>query len=107
MKTTVLKVSPIGKFRGILLPSQMLRKYCILDSVVAEERADEIVLRASRSTQTKLTWAETYKQMAIVNEDWAEWEGVAADGLEETPWNEDAKSKMPSSHRKAVSRRNG
>lgn len=87
MKTTVLKVSRIGNSRGIRLPSQMLRKYCILDSVVAEERADEIVLRASRSTQKKLTWEETYREMAAADEDWSEWDGLASDGLQEVSWN--------------------
>ncbi len=70
MKTTVLKVSRIGNSRVIRLPIKMLRKYRILDSVVAEERADEIVLRVSRAGQTKSTWEETYRQMAAAKEDW-------------------------------------
>ena len=60
----------------------MLRKYHITDSVVAEEKANEIVLHPRRSTQQKLSWAETAKAMARANEDWSEWESAGGrDGL--------------------------
>lgn len=60
----------------------MLRKYHITDSVVAEEKADEIVLRPRRSAQQKLSWADTAKAMAAADEDWSQWENATAhDGL--------------------------
>lgn len=60
----------------------MLRKYHITDSVVAVEKADEIVLRPRRTIQEKLSWAETAKAIAKAQEDWSEWEnGTAGDGL--------------------------
>jgi hypothetical protein len=34
-----------------------------------EQRPDEIALRPKRMRQSKLTWAETYQQMAQAEED--------------------------------------
>jgi antitoxin MazE len=82
MKTIVLKVSRIGNSRGIRLPAALLRKYHIIDSVVAEEKTHEIVLRPGRATPPKLSWEETAKAMAAVKEDWSEWDSTAADGLD-------------------------
>lgn len=81
MKTVVLKVSRIGNSRGIRLPAGMLRKYHITDTVIAEELTNEIVLRAGRAGQPKLSWAETAKAMAAAKEDWSDWETTAGDGL--------------------------
>ena len=81
MKTVVLKVSRIGNSRGLRLPAGKLRKYHITDTVIAEELTNEIVLRAGRASQPKLSWAETAKAMAAAKEDWSEWETTAGDGL--------------------------
>jgi antitoxin MazE len=82
MKTVVLKVFRIGNSRGIRLPAVLLRKYHIIDSVVAEEKTNEIVLRPGRASRPKLSWEETAKAMAAVKEDWSEWDSTAADGLD-------------------------
>jgi antitoxin MazE len=80
--TTTLKVARIGNSRGIRLPAAMLRKYHITDAVVAEEKADGIVLYPRRSPRQKLSWAETAKAMAKAQEDWSDWEKTtSADGL--------------------------
>ena len=81
MKSVVLKVSRIGNSRGIRLPAAMLRKYCITDTIIAEEKSDEIILRAGRASQPKLSWEETAKAMAAAGEDWSEWDVTAADGI--------------------------
>jgi hypothetical protein len=49
-----------------------------------EQRPDEIALRPKRARRAKLTWAETYRQMAQANEDWADWE-AAGEGLSRLP----------------------
>jgi hypothetical protein len=64
----------------------MLRKYRITESVLVEEQADQIILRAVRTGTPKLTWEQTYQEMAASGEDWTDWEGMAADGLEEVTW---------------------
>lgn len=83
MSTTLLKIARIGNSRGIRLPAAMLRKYHIVDSVVLEEKPDEIVLRAGRKRPHKLTWAETAEAMAAAGEDWSAWDSTTADGLSE------------------------
>ena len=80
MGTTVLKISRIGNSRGIRLPAKMLRKYHIVDSVVVEEKAEEIVLRPTRKKVQKLSWAETASEMAASEEDWSVWESAVSDG---------------------------
>jgi antitoxin MazE len=81
MKSVVLKVARLGNSRGIRLPARMLRKYHITDTVIAEEKSDEIVLRPGRASAAKLSWAETAKAMAAAGEDWSDWDGVAGDGI--------------------------
>jgi antitoxin MazE len=81
MSNAVLRISRIGNSRGIRLPAAMLRKYHIKDTLIAEERADEIVLRPQRATRRKLSWAETAKAMAAAREVWSDWEASAGDGL--------------------------
>jgi antitoxin MazE len=83
MSTAILKISRIGNSRGIRLPAAMLRKYHIKDTLIAEERPDEIALRPQRVTRLKLSWAETAKAMAAAGEDWSEWDAMAGDGVHE------------------------
>jgi hypothetical protein len=33
----------------------------------------------------KLSWEQTAREMAVENEDWSEWDGTAADGIETFP----------------------
>jgi hypothetical protein len=49
-----------------------------------EQRPDEIALRPKRARRGKLTWAETYQQMAQAKEDWTDWE-AAGEGLSGLP----------------------
>jgi len=84
MKTAVLKVSRIGNSRGIRLPAALLRKYHITDTIVVEEKTDEIVLRPGRRTRPKLSWEETAKAMATAKEDWSEWDATSADALNDS-----------------------
>jgi len=75
METTELTVTRVGNSRGVRLPAEVLRRYHIGDTLVMEQRPDAIVLRPKRSRRQKLTWAETYQQMAQSDEDWSDWEG--------------------------------
>ncbi len=79
MKTVELAITRIGNSRGIRIPADILRRYKLEKTVILEERADELALRPSK--QAKLSWQETYVEMAAEKEDWSEWETTAADGL--------------------------
>jgi antitoxin MazE len=81
MKEIELKVTRVGNSRGIRLPAAVLRRYRIGDSVVMEQRPDEIVLRPKDAD--RLSWEETAREMAAAREDWDDWEETTADGLDE------------------------
>jgi antitoxin MazE len=77
MKTIQLNVTRIGNSRGIRLPAEVLRRYRVGDILLMEQRPDEIVLRSKPARNEKLSWAETYRQMAEAEEDWDDWEAAA------------------------------
>ena len=82
MKTAIeLSVSRIGNSRGIRLPAAILKKYGITDTLLLEQRPDEIVLRTKRSR--KLSWKETFEEMAREKENWSDFDQTTADGLDE------------------------
>ena len=76
MKTTELTVTRVGNSRGVRIPADVLRRYRVGDTLLMEQRPDEIVLRPKRTRQQKLNWAETYQQMAQTDEDWSDWESL-------------------------------
>jgi hypothetical protein len=71
----------------VRLPAGVLRRYRIGDTVIMEQRPDEIALRPKRVRNQKLPWAETYQQMAQADEDWSDWESLP-EGLHELPGDE-------------------
>ncbi|MGI8965920.1 MAG: AbrB/MazE/SpoVT family DNA-binding domain-containing protein [Limisphaerales bacterium] len=81
MKLTELTVTQIGNSRGIRLPAAMLRKYGITNTILVEERPDEIVLKTKRDK--KLSWKETFADMAQKKEDWSDLDTTVSDGLDE------------------------
>ncbi len=85
-----LKVARIGNSRGVRLPAKTLERYAIGDRVIMEETADGILLRPRREATPKLSWQETAVAMAASAEDWSEWDGTAADGLNELTWDRPA-----------------
>lgn len=80
-----LKVVPIGNSRGVRLPKAVLDKYAIRDAVVVEEREEGLLLRSKQDK--RLSWEDTYKEMAREREDWSGLDAAVADGLDpEEKW---------------------
>ncbi len=79
-RSTELKVVPIGNSRGVRLPKAVLDKYAIRDAVVVEEREEGLLLRSKKDK--RLSWEETYREMAREREDWSDFESTVADGLD-------------------------
>jgi antitoxin MazE len=80
-----LKVVPIGNSRGVRLPKAVLEKYAIRDAVVVEEREEGLLLRSKQDK--RLSWEDTYKEMAREREDWSDLDAAVADGLDpEEKW---------------------
>jgi antitoxin MazE len=79
-----LKVVAIGNSRGVRLPKAVLDKYAINDSVVVEEREEGLLLRSKNDK--RISWEDTYKEMAHEREDWSDLDAAVSDGLDKEPW---------------------
>jgi antitoxin MazE len=80
-RTVELKLVPIGNSRGVRLPKATLQKYGITGTLVAEERVDGLLLRGQRK-DSRLSWADTFREMAREREDWSDLDATLADGLD-------------------------
>jgi antitoxin MazE len=74
-----LKIVRIGNSRGVRLPKSVIEKYALRESVVLEERDEGFLLRSGNDK--RLSWDETFKEMAREKEDWSDLDSTAADGL--------------------------
>lgn len=79
-----LKLVPIGNSFGVRLSRPLLHKYGIEHSIVAEQRADGILLRGSNPG--KATLEQTFTEMAAAQEDWSDLDASADDGLDKLVW---------------------
>jgi len=75
-----LKIVPIGNSRGVRLPKAVIEKYAMRETMLLEEREDGLLLR-SKKKDKRLSWEETYREMAREKEDWSDLDGTLADGL--------------------------
>ena len=75
-----LKVVQIGNSRGVRLPKAVLERYQIKDALVLEAREEGLLLRGTKDK--RMTWEETYRDMARVKEDWSDLDATLADGIE-------------------------
>jgi antitoxin MazE len=77
-KTIELKIVAIGNSRGVRLPREIIERYAIKDTIVLEIHKDALVFRNKRDK--RLSWEDTFKEMAREREDWSDFEGTVADG---------------------------
>jgi antitoxin MazE len=68
----------------VRLPKAVLDKYAIWDAVSVEEREDGLLLRSRKDR--RLSWEETFKEMAHEREDWSDLDATLKDGLDKEPW---------------------
>ncbi len=78
------KVIAIGNSRGVRLPKAVLARYAIGDAVLLEEREEGLLLRSK--DDARLSWEDTYKEMAREREDWSDFDATIGDGLDKEPW---------------------
>lgn len=74
-----LKIVPIGNSRGVRLPKAVMDRYEIKDALVLEAREDGLLLRGKKDK--RLTWKETFQDMAREKEDWSDLDATVADGI--------------------------
>lgn len=77
--TLELKVVAIGNSRGVRIPKAILERYAIKDALVLEAREEGLLLRSRRDK--RLSWEDSYREMARENELWHEFDTTIADGL--------------------------
>lgn len=75
-----VKLIAIGNSRGIRLPKALIQKYGWSDSLVLEETGNGIFLHGPE--KDKLSWKDTYCDMAAAGEDWQDLDQTVADGLD-------------------------
>ncbi len=84
MRLTELSITKIGNSRGVRLPAKTLKRYHIEGKVIMEERSDEIVLRPQKRKDKKISWKQTFQEMALEKEHWSDWEITLGDGLDDS-----------------------
>jgi len=95
---TQLTLAQIGNSRGIRLPSALIRKHGLENGLILEDRGHELVI-TPKGGPKKLSWEETYKEIAALGEDGSDWDAVVADGLDHLPWESSLADKSASSKR--------
>lgn len=75
-----IKLVSIGNSKGVRLPKLILQKYGFSDELLLEETEQGILLR--KVDDVKLSWEETFWEMAQESEDWQDFENIVLDGLE-------------------------
>ena len=76
-----IKLIPIGNSKGIRIPKPLIQKYGFNNSLFLEETERGLLLR--KKEDNKLSWEDTYKAMAIENEDWDDFDSTLLDGVED------------------------
>ena len=67
-----LRLVQVGDALGLRIPAALLDKYGLRNEVVLEEREEGLLIHAPHDA--KLSWEETYRQMAAEDEDWSDWQ---------------------------------
>jgi antitoxin MazE len=75
------KLVPIGNSKGIRIPKALLQKYGLKNTLLIEETEKGLLLR--NKEESKLSWEDTYKNMANEKENWDDFDSTLLDGLED------------------------
>lgn len=67
-----IKLVSIGNSKGVRIPKALLQKYDLKNSLFLEETDYGLLLR--KKEESKLSWEDTYKDMANENEHWEAFE---------------------------------
>lgn len=76
------KLINIGNSKGIRLPKKLIQKYHLDEKLTLEEQKEGILIKAD-IPDNKLSWDETFKEMAKEKEDWSDFDIIAADGIDQ------------------------
>ena len=75
------KLIDIGNSKGLRIPKSLITKYHLQPQLNIEELENGLLIKADLQ-KDKLSWEDTFREMAKEDEDWSEWDTVADDGIE-------------------------
>ena len=75
------KLVSIGNSKGVRLPKKLIERYHLQENLTLEELDEGILIKADKP-QDKLSWEETFKEMAQETEDWSDLNILSSDGIE-------------------------
>lgn len=75
------KLVRIGNSRGIRIPQAMIQRAGFSGEVVIEEKNGGIFVHSADNE--KLSWEDTYSQMAASEEEWSDWAEMDIETLHE------------------------
>ena len=70
------------EIQKVFAKQTIVNRYKFGDFIEVDELPDGLLLKAP--SDQKLSWEETYKEMAESDEDWSDWDAVSSDGLDES-----------------------
>ncbi|MBU1055800.1 MAG: AbrB/MazE/SpoVT family DNA-binding domain-containing protein [Proteobacteria bacterium] len=76
-----VKLVPIGNSKGVRIPKALLQKYGLNHSILIEETDRGLLLR--NKEDNKLSWEDTYKEMADEKEAWDDFDTTLLDGIDD------------------------
>ncbi len=74
------RIIQVGNSRGIRIPKRLILKYGLEDTVVLRETEQGILIE--KDGDGRLSWAETYREMARSGEDWSDWADLDLQDIE-------------------------
>ena len=75
-----VKLIEVGNSKGLRLPKNLVNKYKLDLGIVLEEKEEGILIKPVKK-DNKLSWEETYRQMALEKEDWDDLDITVGDGI--------------------------
>ena len=76
-----IKLIPIGNSKGVRIPKSLLQKYGLKEFLLLEETYTGLLIRSKETN--KLSWKDTFKNMAEEKEDWDDFDVTLLDGLDD------------------------
>ena len=75
-----VKLIEVGNSKGLRLPKNLVNKYKLDLGIVLEEKEEGILIKPVKK-DNKLSWDETYREMANEKEEWDDLDITVEDGI--------------------------
>ena len=75
-----VKLIEVGNSKGLRLPKNLVNKYKLDLGIVLEEKEEGILIKPVKKDK-KLSWDDTYREMANEKEEWDDLDITVEDGI--------------------------